>query len=253
MTTKGTHRVVRWFNFAKLTGWVLMLAYFPVSFFFVSHAKSEIRCQAIKPDVHSDGDNVLITSSDLLNIVKSKHPEMVGTLLADIDYATLEKEVESLPAVRRCEAYPTVGGSIHVNIYQRHPIMRVFASGGSYYMDEEGYKVTATRAMRSHTLVVNGHVNSMLSHEDLIALCHYINDDPFWKAMIEQVYVTRRHEFVLVPRVGNHIVEFGGIEDMKRKFNDLSILYRSGWDKHEWNVYKKVSLKYSGQIVCTRR
>lgn len=131
--------------------------------------------------------------------------------------------------------------------------MRVFAGGGSYYMDEEGFKVTATSAMRSHTLVVNGHVNSMLSHADLIALCSYIDGNQFWKSNIEQVYVTSKHEFVLVPRVGNHVVEFGGIDNMERKFDDLETLYRKGWDKREWNVYKKVSLKYNGQIVCTRR
>lgn len=120
-------------------------------------------------------------------------------------------------------------------------------------MDEEGFKVTATSAMRSHTLVVNGHVNSMLSHADLIALCSYIDGNQFWKSNIEQVYVTSKHEFVLVPRVGNHVVEFGGIDNMERKFDDLETLYRKGWDKREWNVYKKVSLKYNGQIVCTRR
>ncbi|MDD7724102.1 MAG: cell division protein FtsQ, partial [Bacteroidales bacterium] len=107
--------------------------------------------------------------------------------------------------------------------------------------------------MRAHTLIVNGHVNSMISHDDLIALCRFISRDDFWSAMIEQVYVTKQHEYILVPRVGNHVVEFGKANDIERKFDDLKTLYKKGWDKHEWNVYKKVSLKFSGQIVCTRR
>lgn len=253
MVARVAHKTAHWFNAVKLVGWFILLAYFPVAMFFVSHAKSELRCQIVKTDVHSDEGNVLITSKGLLSIVKNRHPEFVGSLLSDVDYAALEEEVEALPMVRRCEAYPTIGGAVHVDIYQRRPIMRVFAGGGSYYMDEEGFKVTATSAMRSHTLVVNGHVNSMLSHADLIALCSYIDDNQFWKSNIEQVYVTSKHEFILVPRVGNHVVEFGGVDNMKRKFDDLETLYRKGWDKREWNVYKKVSLKYNGQIVCTRR
>ena len=243
----------RWMEVLKFAGWLVLLAYFPVSFFFVAHAKSQLRCERIKTNVHADGGSVLISNKGLLSIVKSRHPELVGSRLDDIDYASLEAEIETMPMVRRCDAYPTVGGSVHVDIYQRKPIMRVFAGGGSYYMDEEGYKITATSAMRTHTLVVNGHVNSMLSHDELISICRYISHDDFWSAMIEQVYVTKQREFLLVPRVGNHVVEFGGVDDMRRKFDDLRTLYKKGWDKHEWNVYKKVSLKFSGQIVCTKR
>lgn len=243
----------QWLAVLKFVGWCLLLAYFPVTLFFVAHARSQLRCEAIKTNVHADGGSVLISDAGLLSIVKSRHPELIGSRLDDVDYASLEAEIETMPMVRRCDAYPTAGGSIHVDIYQRKPIMRIFAGGSSYYMDEEGYKITATSAMRAHTLIVNGHVNSMISHDDLIALCRFISRDDFWSAMIEQVYVTKQHEYILVPRVGNHVVEFGKANDIERKFDDLKTLYKKGWDKHEWNVYKKVSLKFSGQIVCTRR
>lgn len=237
----------------RMVGWVILLTYFPVALFFVSRARAQARCDKIVTNVHNDGCNVLMTSESLLKLVKRDHPELVGSLLKDVNYAELEAAVEKLPCVRKCEAYPTMGGAVHVEIYQRAPIMRVFCGGGSYYMDEHGYKITATSAMRTHILVVNGSVNAMLDHSDLISLCAFINQDDFWRAMIEQVYVTGGHEFVLVPRVGNHVVEFGSVDGMRRKFDDLRALYRHGWEKLEWNVYKKVSLKYEGQIVCTRR
>lgn len=243
----------RWMAALRLAGWVILLAYFPVALFFVSRAKAAVRCDKIVANVHNDGSNVLMTPDGLLKLVKRDHPELVGSLLDDINYANLEAAVEELPCVRKCEAFPTLGGAVHVEIYQRAPIMRVFCGGGSYYMDENGYKITATSAMRTHILVVNGSVNDMLDHSDLISLCAFINQDDFWRAMIEQVYVTAGHEFILVPRVGNHVVEFGSIDGMRRKFDDLRSLYRHGWEKLEWNVYKKVSLKYEGQIVCTRR
>lgn len=243
----------RWLGFLRLVGWGVLAAYFPVTLFFVAQAKAEVRCERIVTNVHNDDKNVLITSEGLLGIVKRSHPKLVGSLLSEVNYADLEQAMEKLPVVERCEAYPTIGGAVHVDIFQRKPVMRVFVGGGSYYMDKEGYKISATHSMRTHTLVVNGHVNSMLDPADLLKLCNFINADAFWRAMIEQVYVTRAHEFTLVPRVGNHVVEFGGVDNMERKFDDLWTLYRKGWEKQEWNVYKKVSLKYAGQIVCSRR
>lgn len=129
MVARVAHKTAHWFNALKLVGWFILLAYFPIAMFFVSHAKSELRCQIVKTDVHSDEGNVLITSKGLLSIIKNRHPEFVGSLLSDVDYAALEEEVEALPMVRRCEAYPTIGGAVHVDIYQRRPIMRVFAGG----------------------------------------------------------------------------------------------------------------------------
>jgi cell division protein FtsQ len=89
--------------------------------------------------------------------------------------------------------------------------------------------------------------------DDLILLSKTIYDDPFWKAQIEQVYVDQHGEFILAPRVGDHLIEFGNINDMSIKFRNLKALYKQGWDTREWNLYKRINLKYKGQVVCTKR
>lgn len=239
---------------AQIVGCALLVAYFITIGIYAHRQKAELRCNAIKTDVHQHGNDVMITDRGLLSILNSEFPALKGSLLNEINYAELEKQIEQLDVVKRCEAYPTIGGAVHIEIYQRRPIMRVFStSSASYYMDEEGYKMTAIPGMRTHTLIVNGAVNSMDSHRSLIALCRFINDDSFWRAMIEQVYVTKKHEFVLIPRVGNHTVEFGTTDKMEEKFDKLRRLYKRGWEKREWNVYSKVDLRYEGQIVCTKR
>ena len=238
----------------RAAGCVCIAAYFIIVGVYAHREMAETRCNAIRTDVNTGGQDVLITDKGLRSIIKSEFPDLKGTLLSEINYAKLESQIERLEVVKRCEAYPTIGGAVHIDIYQRIPIMRVFSSGGgSYYMDEEGYKITALPGMRTHTLIVNGAVNSMLDHSDLIALCSYISRDSFWRAMIEQVYVTRKHEYVLIPRVGNHTVEFGTAANLEEKFGKLRRLYKNGWEKHEWNVYSKVNLRYEGQKVCTKR
>lgn len=237
----------------RMFGAVIVLLYFPVALFFVQKEKAQTRCGSIRTNVHTNGDDVLITDRGLRGLVNSEFPNLTGSLLSEVNYAELEEQIERLDVVERCEAYPTLGGAIHIDIYQRKPVMRVFSSGGSYYMDRDGFKITAINGMRTHTLVVNGNVNQMADPQPLIDLCNYINTNSFWKSMIEQVYVDRKLEFVLVPRIGNHIVEFGSTANMERKFDTLYKLYKYGWEKQEWNIYKKVSLKYEGQVVCTKR
>lgn len=239
---------------AQIAGCALLLAYFLAIGIYAHMQKAELRCNNIRTDVHQHGGDVLITDRGLRSILNSEFPTLRGSLLSEINYDELERQMEQLDVVKRCEAYPTMGGAVHIEIYQRKPIMRVFSTGSaSYYMDEEGYKMTAIAGMRTHTLIVNGAVNSMDSHANLIALCRFINSDSFWRAMIEQVYVTKRHEFILIPRVGNHTVEFGTTDKMEEKFDKLKRLYKRGWEKTEWNVYSKVDLRYEGQIVCTKR
>ena len=237
----------------QLLGWLLLLCYYPVSMAFIARERVDNKCERIAANVSTRGSDVLITQNGLQDIVKRSFPSLIGTRLSEVDYDEIEKTLEEMPVVSRCEAYPSEGGTVHVEIKQRQPVMRVFTSDGSYYMDAEGFKITATSEMKTHTVIVNGYVNSMLNIDDLVRLCNSISSDKFWKAMIEQVYVTQEHEFVLVPRIGDHIVEFGSADGMSRKFADLKTLYQKGWSKDEWNVYKKVNMKFKGQIVCTKR
>ena len=48
---------------------------------------------------------------------------------------------------------------------------------------------------------------------DIWELACYIENDAFWKAQIAQIYIIcKRNE--LVPTVGEHVILFGGIDNM---------------------------------------
>jgi cell division protein FtsQ len=85
-----------------------------------------------------------------------------------------------------------------------------------------------------------------------MTLLEYIYDDTYLKSLFEQVHVRGNGEFVLVPRVGGHLVELGYADDLDRKFRHLQALYEDGFNGSDWRKYKYVSLKFRNQIVCTR-
>lgn len=238
----------------KILVWSLLLLYYPVVLSFVSSEKAQTQCNEILARVTNKGDDVMMTDQQIMRLVNSKWPSLKDTKLCELDLQEMENVVEKTPAVMRCEIYPTPGGVLHVEVWQREPIMHVFTSSGSYYMDDEATIFRAERDMYANTIVVNGAVNSSLDEVDgLISLCKYIRDDAFWHSQIEQVYVTEKLEFILVPRVGDHVVEFGKVDRMEEKFEELFALYSKGWKPQEWNSYKRVNLKYKGQIICTKK
>lgn len=88
---------------------------------------------------------------------------------------------------------------------------------------------------------------------DLFTLSKFIYDNAFWDSQISQVYVHQNGDFELTPRVGNHQIIFGSVEDLEQKFDNLMTFYKKGLNKTGWNEYSTINLKFKNQVVCTKR
>lgn len=237
----------------QILGFGLLLLYFPVILAFISADKSSMVCREVHPEICDSVSNRFITADEVREFVLEKYPGILGRRLNKINKEEIEKFFEKHPAINNCEVYCSLGGVLHVEINQKEPVLRVFTGNSrSYYLDSKGEVMPLSRKYTAHVLVANGYINKLKNKDDLFELAMYINDDPFWRSQIEQIYVDKKGEFILVPRVGDHIVEFGGIKNIKGKFKNLKALYQTGWKAKEWNMYKKVSLKYNGQVVCSK-
>jgi len=230
---------------------VIAAMYFPVILSFVAVDKSKVVCGHIEPSICDSIENQFITPVEIKDIVLGKYPGILGRPVNEIDCNQMEQFFMKHPAIKKCEVFFTYGGYLHLEVTQREPLVRVFDVNASYYLDMQGNKMPLFKSHSAHVLVVNGYVKR-IEHEDLLLLSRKIYNDAFWKAQIEQIYVNEKGELKLVPRVGDHIIEFGVVEDVDAKFKKLKALYKSGWDSREWNLYKKVSLKYKGQVVCSK-
>jgi cell division protein FtsQ len=107
---------------------------------------------------------------------------------------------------------------------------------------------------QSNTLNPDKHVFTWAEQrEEIHRLARYIASDSFWKAQIQQVYVDENLEYVLIPRVGNHEIQFGKMDDLEIKFKKLKAFYEQALSKSDWNQYQSVNLKYKNQIVCKKK
>jgi cell division protein FtsQ len=156
-----------------------------------------------------------------------------------------------------------MNGALEINIVQRRPILRIIKSdGSSFYIDENGAKMPVSQAYTAHVPIVTGNLFEAYKARDtmqskvgvaLHKIATYVDKEAFWKAQIEQIFVTAESEFVMVPKVGNHIVIFGTAENMEEKFDKLMLFYQEGLKRVGWDKYSSINLKYKDQVVCTKK
>jgi cell division protein FtsQ len=151
---------------------------------------------------------------------------------------------------------------VKIFIEQREPVMRVKDQmGAQYYVDRDGFRVPLSRHFTARTLVVNGkiqpHTPGFMDKKkhgmkDLFQLALLLADDELWKAMIEQVYVNQKNEYVLIPKIGDQVIVLGKFEQVQEKLDKLRIFYLEGMSREGWNKYRTIDLRFAGQVVCER-
>jgi cell division protein FtsQ len=86
--------------------------------------------------------------------------------------------------------------------------------------------------------------------KQLYQIATYVDKQIFWKAQIEQIFVTRDNEFILTPKIGNHQILFGDANDLEIKFEKLFAFYKEGLSRVGWNKYKTIDVRFDKQVVC---
>lgn len=208
---------------------------------------------------------LLIDSMDVIRLVeKSLGSTLDEQIASDVDESLVERVLEENLFVKNAEVLLTADSKVKINIEQRIPILRVVDKlGVQYYLDNDGAKVPLSRHFTARTLVATGNIpphtpefltkknNSM---KDLFELTNFILADQFWNAMIEQVHVTSKDEFVMVPKIGDQSIILGKWDsDVAAKFKKLKQFYEEGMSREGWQKYKTIDLRYRNQVVCERK
>lgn len=210
-----------------------------------------------------EGNVLLIDSADVVSIINKSWGEALDGLPAGtIDPDRIERFLEEDAFVKNAEVAITANSKVKVLVTQRQPVLRIIDSEGvQYYLDETGQRVPLSKHFTARTLVATGNIPHFTSDfqfrkkhllKDLFQLTQVILADPLWSAMFEQVYVNRRNEFVLVPKVGDQLVILGGVDNLEQKLRRLRIFYEEGLSHEGWQKYSTIDLRYKGQVVCER-
>ena len=232
---------------------VLLAAYIVVAAVAFSGKPADQVCQGVKLEIADSVAAGYLTTADVLALLRQNGLDPTGKLMDEVSLRDMEKLLASSPQVRNSECYKTIGGYVVVDIEFRKPILRVIAnSGDSFYLDEEGELIEhISKAV--YLPLATGHVTREFAKKELLSLAHYLQTDDFWRAQIEQMHVTERHEIELIPRVGGHTIVLGKPGNYEYKFNKLYTFYEKGLCEMGWKRYARINLDYNNQVIGTKR
>jgi cell division protein FtsQ len=246
---------------------VLYLIIIPV---YMASSTNSRPCGGIVIDISDSSDYHFITKKQLLNLAYGNSDRIIGKPVKDVSVLEIENRIKMLKELKRAEVYMTIDGTVHVYVEQRNPVMRVMPdNGGDYFIDEDGVVVRKRNLYNPRMHIVEGNVNissAMLNGvsvldtniknsilKDIYNLVNYINDDKFWSAQIDQIYVDGNDEIDLIARVGNQLIHLGTAENYEGKLRNLEAFYDKVLPEVGWNKYSLINLEFKDQIVCKKR
>ncbi|MGQ8336386.1 cell division protein FtsQ/DivIB [Sunxiuqinia sp. A32] len=230
-----------------------------ISLAFSTGELSKVKCTGVTVLI-KDGSPRFLDEEEITNLIKKTDANLLEKKLSDINTNELEEKLSQVGSIRKIEVFRHISGeslnfkgSIIAEVEQRNPIVRVMSGNDDYYLDVEGVKIDQTNKFTAKVLVANGSISQKFAKEELLSIVRFIDENEFWKAQIEQIYVENDGELILVPQVGDQLIEFGNSEDFQKKFRNLKALYQQVFSISGWTHYKNISLKYQNQVVCTKK
>lgn len=195
-----------------------------------------------------------ITKKEVAALLEAKGINPVGKKVERIRTKTLEKELSKHPLIDQVECYKTPSGKLRMEVTQRIPILRVMSSNGdNYYLDNKGTVMPPDAKCVAHLAIVTGNVEKSFAMRDLYKFGVFLQNNPFWDAQIEQINIVSGKNVELVPRVGDHLIFLGKLDDFEKKLERVKMFYEKGLNKVGWNKYSRISVEFGNQIICTKR
>lgn len=231
-----------------------LIAYLAVAITAFNRKPAKQTCRDVELIIKDTANAGFISKSDVKGILEFKGIYPVGKPLERISTKSLEKEISKHPLIDQAECYKTPNGKICIEVTQRLPILRIMsANGDNYYIDNKGTIMPPESKCVAHRTIVTGNVEKSFAMKELYKFGVFLQNNKFWDAQIEQINVLADRTIELVPRVGDHLVYLGKLENFEDKLTRLKSFYEKGLNQVGWNKYSRINLEFSNQIICTKR
>ncbi len=220
---------------------------------FASHRNNLKQVEHVEVNFNN-GKNLFISYEKVNKLLIQKLEADNNQSKENINLNNLENFLRSNQMIENAEVYLTVSGELGAIITQRNPVVRVANHSGSYYLDRLG-KAMPLSDNYSARVPITSDVVEGNNIDDLIQLANYIQNDEFLKKQIigihQKVKQDKAH-FELRTRLGDHTIDFGDLQRLKHKMNNLKVFYQKAIKDSTLHAYQRIDLKCKNQVVCAK-
>ena len=240
-------------------GWLCLVGVVGFTIYYAFAQREEVRCKSIVVFISADSPR-FIDEDEIADMIEKSGEPIVGHRLSDINIAELETKLSTFTTLKDVEIYRKIEahgmsftGKLVINVGERTPVLRIKTAAEDYYLDMQGTKIPISSKYIERIMIASGLFPDETIKSNLLKMADFVNKDEFWRALIEQVLIQPNGELLLIPQVGDYLIEFGKPEDYVLKFRNLKAVYQQGFKNLGWNKYKAISVKYQNQVVCTKK
>lgn len=248
----------------NLSLWLFIAVFTVATLMAVQLKQNQLTLGAIEIQIEPREELAFLDSTVVMAIVKGSDSagSLQGSKLQNLQTDKMEAALEHYPFIENADVSADLAGKLTIKVKQRRPVMRIFnKQGQSYYVAKNGYKMPLHTGFAPRVTVASGEIAEGLADSaflrtelcrSLLRIADFCANDPFWSAQIEQLYVDNYMDIILIPKIGNHSIVFGSDRNFENKFSMLKTFYNKGLNAAGWDTYKKIDLRFDGQIVAEK-
>lgn len=222
-------------------------------------ARSHSQVHGIDVSIRCVGTPQLVDEQVVADSILAALPHLYATRVGDVNRDKVVSTAMHVPFIEEASASVSVSGKVVVKTKQRRPIARVFYGKRELYMDENGAMFPTSKMAECNVLVASGEfteplvIDSLNSQmQALLEVAKFLDLNKNYSILIDQLYIESDGNIMMVSKLGDNTIELGDASNLNEKFSNLWTFYRKGMPRAGWNTYNKISLKYNGQVVCTK-
>ncbi len=231
---------------------ILLTAYLVWALIWVHDAAAKQICTGMDVEIIDSTGCRFVTTREIINELQPYYNDSPRMLLERIDTDSLSRMLNSIDKLEHATVVRTTAHKIHVKVAPMHPVARVWDNNSSYYINREGKRIAADARYHIDVPVITGTFDSVFQPSALIPLIDYINADSTWNSLVTMIKVSNRNVYLL-PMIRGHVINFGSVDNIDDKFRRLKAMYTEVLPVKGWDYYDTIAVKWSGQVVASRR
>ena len=230
----------------------LILMFGLILFLFSFTSKRNEMRKLKKSEVVFVGENNLFVSNEVVNKLLIENKSDASTIRKDkVDLNKLEKSINEQEMIEKSEVFVSIDGVLKAVVKQKTPIARVFDESGSFYIDYKGNRMPLSDHYTARVPIVSGSIDDK-NREEMSELFQMIHDDAFLKKNIIGVQILPLGNIKMMNRNFDYEIDYGKTINMERKFSNYKAFFQKAVLDSSINKYKKISLRFTQQVVCTK-
>ncbi len=210
-------------------------------------------CTEVKVEIENAEGANFVTATYVIEELERKHIFVNNKPVWQINVEEIEKVLLQSQYIETAECMFVNGGTLKIKVSQIVPVMRVFDSTQSYYVNKQGKRMTASASCNTDVPIVQGSFTNSFTPQRMLPLIQYVEQDPALKALVTMYCINDTNNIIIIPSIKGHVINIGNCSNYESKFKKLQLFYNKVMPVKGWMYYDTISVKWDHQIVATRR